>query len=51
MILFLDFDGVLHPITGSTPFQIASVNALEVVISQFPDLNIVVSSSWREERS
>lgn len=51
MILFLDFDGVLHPITGSHPFQPACVAELEVVIEHFPSLDIVVTSSWREEKS
>jgi len=51
MILFLDFDGVLHPISGSNPFQPACVFELETVIHHFPSLEIVVTLSWREEKS
>lgn len=51
MILFLDIDGVLHPSSGSTPFVPACVTVLETLLSDFPDLEIVITSSWREEKS
>lgn len=51
MILFLDFDGVLHPITGSAPFQSDCVCELEAVIEYFSSLDVVITSSWREEKT
>lgn len=52
MILFLDFDGVLHPY----PLHIEDQHAellqhtplLWTLLRQHPDLQVVVSSSWRE---
>lgn len=50
MILFLDFDGVLHPIGnhigGQTDFS--RLPLLEDWLRKHPDVNIVISSSWRE---
>jgi hypothetical protein len=45
-ILFLDFDGVLHPthFAGENPFN--RVDLLEEVLSKFSP-EIVISSSWR----
>ena len=45
-LLFLDFDGVLHPIqlTGESPFNRAHLLE-EVLVGQ--ELGIVISSSWR----
>ena len=51
MILFLDIDGVLHPSSGSTPFVPACVSVLETLLSDCPDIEIVITSSWREEKS
>ena len=51
MILFLDIDGVLHPSSGSTPFVPACVAVLESLLSGFPDIEIVITSSWREDKS
>jgi len=51
MILFLDFDGVLHPVSGAGTFDPGSISILESVVSDFPKLMIVVTSSWREEKS
>jgi len=53
MILFLDFDGVLHPQfprkdrseAENKPF--AYVPRLEGVLRDFPHVDIVISSSWR----
>jgi len=49
MILFLDFDGVLHPI-GSTPAQcFACLPLLEEFLRiEAPSWQVVISSSWRE---
>jgi hypothetical protein len=51
MILFLDFDGVLHPAanahsSGSDLF--CSLHLLEGVLRQVPHVEVVISSSWRE---
>jgi len=49
MILFLDFDGVLHPV-GSTPAQcFACLPLLEKFLRiEAPSWQVVISSSWRE---
>ncbi|NJA90137.1 hypothetical protein HCX48_13030 [Rhodocyclus tenuis] len=52
MILFLDFDGVLHPqYEGqAAPADVAFCHLprFEAVMRDFPDVEIVISSSWRE---
>ena len=52
MILFLDFDGVLHPEgEGHLPSDGAEfcfLPRLEALLRQFPHVDVVVSSSWRE---
>jgi hypothetical protein len=49
-VLFLDFDGVLHPVGGppghSLPFE--HMHALEAVLRRWPALQVVIASSWRE---
>lgn len=45
MILFLDFDGVLHPWGSRKPF--ANAPLLAEVVKDYPALDIVISSSWR----
>ena len=49
MILFLDFDGVLHPL-GSTPAQYFSRLPLleQFLRDEAPAWQVVISSSWRE---
>lgn len=50
MILFLDFDGVLHPeIHGAEEF--CHLARFESVMRTFPTLEIVISSMWRYEHS
>jgi hypothetical protein len=47
MILFLDFDGVLHPFhRPAGPF--ALLPDFERVMRDFPHVDIVISSTWRE---
>ena len=52
MILFLDFDGVLHPegedhiLNGGADF--CFLPRLETLLREFPFVKIVISSSWRE---
>ncbi len=52
-LLFLDFDGVLHPVTGkpgeSLPFE--WVPELAALLSGAPDVAIAVHSSWAERYS
>lgn len=42
--LYLDFDGVLHPTSGATPF--CRMPLLEAALAHMP-CHIVISSSWR----
>lgn len=47
MLLFLDFDGVLHPrATSKNLFM--HIPKIEGVLRDFPHVRIVISSSWRE---
>lgn len=53
MILFLDFDGVLHPRptigrSGETDL-FRSLHLLEDVLRQVAEVDVVISSSWREQ--
>lgn len=56
MILFLDFDGVLHPFFPRRDLSdvdnrlFAYLPRLETVLRDFPFVRIVISSSWREGR-
>ena len=46
MLLFLDFDGVTHPITGST-FNADCLAMISHALEGY-SIQIVISSSWRE---
>jgi hypothetical protein len=51
VILFLDYDGVLHPdpcLDARRLFE--NSQRLADVVAQFPPLNIVLSTSWRTVR-
>jgi hypothetical protein len=48
MILFLDFDGVLHPVDRREGC-FSCLPALENALREFNDVEIVISSSWRLE--
>ncbi|RAM61251.1 HAD domain-containing protein [Herbaspirillum rubrisubalbicans] len=50
MILFLDFDGVLHPLSRPNG-AFAMLPHFEQVMLDYPDVDIVISSAWREEHS
>lgn len=47
MLLFLDFDGVLHPRATTNLFT--HLPKIEGVLGDFPHVQVVISSSWREE--
>lgn len=52
MIIFLDFDGVLHPEPCfDLSNQFCFLPRLECVLREFVQLDIVISSTWRETRS
>ncbi|GGI55636.1 HAD domain-containing protein [Oxalicibacterium solurbis] len=53
MILFLDFDGVLHPFPTPEDSSQLFVNRdrLESVLRDYPNVNVVISSTWRESLS
>ena len=59
MLLFLDFDGVLHPevVSFSIPGVLrregdfSRVPLFEELMREFPDIDIVISSAWRELNS
>ncbi|MBM5572502.1 MULTISPECIES: HAD domain-containing protein [Deefgea] len=47
-IIFLDFDGVLHPGFDNTFSQLPK---FERLLRSVPDIEVVISSSWREGRA
>lgn len=53
MILFLDFDGVLHPEYDgqATPADVVFCHLprFEAVMRDHPEVEIVISSMWREQ--
>lgn len=52
MILFLDFDGVLHPDPCYDEQRFfCCLPKLENVLRDFPKVQVVISSTWREKRS
>lgn len=52
MLLFLDFDGVLHSaVTYSTEGQFARLPLLEEVLREYDEVEIVITSTWRISRS
>lgn len=52
MICVLDFDGVLHPEALDAPIpaekEFCQLGALEALLREFPQVLVVISSSWRE---
>lgn len=57
MILFLDIDGVLHPLIprkdrpASEAAQLSYLPRLAGVLFEHPDIRIVISSTWRVTRT
>jgi len=50
MILFLDIDGVLHEISRSRGVLVFLPD-FERIMRDFPDVDIVISSAWRQVHS
>ena len=48
VILFLDFDGVLHPAGCHTDRHFCELPRFENLMRQYPDVRIVISSAWQE---
>nr|MDP2191459.1 HAD domain-containing protein [Rhodoferax sp.] len=51
LILFLDSDGVLHPDGVGTDLEFCQLDNFEGVMREFPQVRIVVSSTWRLSES
>jgi hypothetical protein len=52
MILFLDFDGVLHPEPCYRSADLfCNLPRLERVLRHFSSVEVVITSTWRESRS
>ena len=49
MILFLDIDGVLRPLFGEK-YVLPFLSRLERVLREHKDIEVVISSSWREDQ-
>jgi len=47
-VLFLDFDGVVHPESCSSAQLFCGLPLIEEVLLRYPRVEIVISSSWRE---
>jgi hypothetical protein len=49
MIIFLDFDGVLHPNNATDlSSHFSSLPLFENVLRKHPEVNVVISSTWRK---
>ena len=46
-IVFLDFDGVLHPEHCHESKHFSCLPVFESVLSQVPDCKLVIASTWR----
>lgn len=53
MLLFLDFDGVLHPQYDGEPTPVSELFChlprFESILQDFPSVEIVISSTWRNQ--
>lgn len=48
MIVFLDFDGVLHPIPNNGSTDFSALPLFETWLREHEQVKLVISSSWRE---
>lgn len=46
-IMFVDFDGVTHPEPGHEKDYFCHLPLIEVVLREYPEVGVVISSSWR----
>ncbi|MCU1775210.1 HAD domain-containing protein [Pseudomonas sp. 13B_3.2_Bac1] len=57
MIIFLDIDGVLHPLfprkdrPGKESAPFAYLPRLSAILRDYPDTHVVISSTWRVNRT
>lgn len=51
MILFLDFDGVLHPLTAEGTELFSCLPKLWTLLRRHPEIEVVFSTAWRERLS
>ena len=52
MILFLDFDGVLHPFPmGPSDKPFSATGPLWKILENIPEISVVITSTWRERYS
>ena len=51
IILFLDFDGVLHPMSGHQHFKNECIAILSELLDEYPYIQVAITSSWREDKS
>jgi hypothetical protein len=51
MIVFLDFDGVLHSFTERHVRPYRDLQSLETVLREYPDVSIAITGSQRAEQS
>lgn len=51
MILFLDFDGVLHPVGKHRDYDFSRLPLLETWLRENAHVDVVISSSWRDTLS
>lgn len=50
-VLFLDFDGVMHPEFCHESKHFVHLDTFETVIRAAPHVELVISSTWRQKRS
>jgi len=51
MILFLDFDGVLHPLHADPDRLFCCAPQLWTILRQHPEIRVVFSTAWRQRLS
>ena len=51
MILFLDFDGVLHPIEAEGAELFSCLQQLWTLLRRHPEIDVVFSTAWRSRLS
>ena len=49
--LFLDFDGVTHPLHCHESKHFSCLHGLEEVLREMPSVEVVISSTWRHQYS